>query len=148
MNLRHVSALALTLTMSLAAAAATKPTNPPNPVVNINTASEAELEMLPGVGPKLATAIYTHAEAGEPGKGDPKCDHRCHFKTVNDLLKVKGIGPKNLAKMRPYVALTGPTTAKQKIKVAKAATTAAAVAPAPAGTRCGPGVRCAQKPVR
>lgn len=95
-----------------------------HPVVNINTATEAQLRLLPGVGPKLANEIYTYAEAG-PFLYDPKapvyasCDHKCHIKSIDDLLKVKGIGKTNLATMRPYVVLSGKTTANAKIKVVK-----------------------------
>jgi len=76
------------------------------PRVNVNTATVAQLELLPGVGPKLALAIVTHRQAAP-------------FKRANDLLKVKGIGPKTLAKVRPYVALSGPTTAKTTIRLPK-----------------------------
>lgn len=68
-------------------------------VVNINEASLAQLTLLPGVGPKKAEAIQTYAKA-QP------------FKTVDDLKRVKGFGDKALAKLRPYITVSGPTTAK------------------------------------
>ena len=90
-------------------------TEPPAPVVNVNTANEAEFMRLPGIGPVLASSLNDLCEAN---------DHRdgATFKTVDDLLRVKGIGPKLLAKIRPYIVLTGATTAKGKIHVAKGAT--------------------------
>jgi competence protein ComEA len=99
-----ITAIASLLITTAATAAEVKP------VVNINTATVAELQLLPGVGPKLASAIHDFAETG-----DPSCDHKCQFKTPEDLLKVKGIGPAKLAKIRPYVVVQGPTTAKKKL---------------------------------
>lgn len=102
--------------LALFAARATFANDAPAPVVNINTATEAELAYLPGVGDALATRIYTYAEAGKDNKGDPECDHRCHFRSIDDLLNVKGIGPKKLAAIRPHVVLSGDTTATAKIR--------------------------------
>ena len=55
--------------------------------VNINTASVAELETLPGVGPAKAEAIVKYREANG------------NFKSAADLTQVKGIGEKILAKI-------------------------------------------------
>ena len=68
-------------------------------VVNVNTASAAELEMLPGVGASRAKAVIEAREA----KGG--------FKSLDDLLAVKGIGEASLAKLRPHLTLEGKTTA-------------------------------------
>lgn len=77
----------------------------PSPgVVNINTASLAELCFLPGIGPKKAQAIVK-ARSKKP------------FKSPKDLLRVKGIGRKSLKKLLPYVAISGATTLKQKVSV-------------------------------
>lgn len=55
--------------------------------VNINTADEATLAELPGIGDKKAAAIVQYRKAhGE-------------FQTPQDLLAVKGIGPKVLEKL-------------------------------------------------
>lgn len=75
-------------------------------VVNINTATAAELSLLPGVGPSKAQAIIKY-------RGSHK------FKKVEDILRVKGIGRKSFNAMRPYLAVDGPTTAKKKISPAK-----------------------------
>ncbi len=71
--------------------------------VNINTADAAQLTMLPGIGPKAAESIV--AFRGTAGS----------FTSIDDLVKVKGIGPKRLEKLRPYLSLKGQTTLK-KIK--------------------------------
>lgn len=61
-----------------------------NAAVNINTASESELDSLPGVGPAMAKRIVAERE-------------RSPFSSVDDLLRVKGIGPAKLAKLRSRV---------------------------------------------
>ncbi len=57
--------------------------------LDLNTAGKEELMSINGIGPVLAERII----AGRP------------YKTVDDLLKVKGIGSKKLEKLRPYVVV-------------------------------------------
>jgi competence protein ComEA len=71
-------------------------------VVNVNTASEQELQLLPGVGEARARAIV---EARKQKGG---------FKSVDELEEVKGIGEAGLAQMRPFVTLSGQTTAREQ----------------------------------
>ncbi|MEO0815320.1 MAG: ComEA family DNA-binding protein, partial [Myxococcota bacterium] len=59
--------------------------------LDLNRASEGDLELLDGVGPSLAQAIVEYR--GEHGP----------FRAVDDLEKVNGIGPKTLAALRPYL---------------------------------------------
>lgn len=59
--------------------------------VDINRASEADLQSLPGVGPATARAI-----------ADYRRDH-ARFRSVEELLAVPGIGPKKLDKLRAFV---------------------------------------------
>lgn len=108
------------------------------PVVNVNTATESQYRMLPGVGPKLASELNDYTEI----HGDHK--DGATFKTPEDLLKVKGIGPAKLKAMRPYIVLTGPTTATRKIKLQRPdkASKLAPVAPAVHDRRCPPDTRC------
>jgi competence protein ComEA len=61
-------------------------------LTNINTASAAAIEKLPGVGKKSAAAIVAYRT--EKGK----------FKTPKDLLKVKGIGEKTLEKIQNLIS--------------------------------------------
>ncbi len=61
--------------------------------INVNTASQAELELLPGIGPALAQRIIDHRT--QQGR----------FRTVDDLDAVKGIGPKVLERLRPLVSV-------------------------------------------
>lgn len=65
---------------------------PGDPPINVNTASADDLMRLPGVGPITAQAIVT-ARAASP------------FRTVEDLDRVRGIGPKTLDKLRPFVTV-------------------------------------------
>ena len=70
-------------------------------VVNLNTASTDELQLRPGVGEVRAVAIVSARK------------DRGGFKQVDDLLDVKGIGPAMLQKLRPFVTLSGKTTARK-----------------------------------
>lgn len=69
------------------------PTLPPGGLVNINTADAALLETVPGIGPTIANRIIAYREANGP------------FQKVEDLLKVSGIGPKTLEKIKPYLTV-------------------------------------------
>lgn len=59
--------------------------------VNINTADKALLTELPGIGPVTADAILTYRQ------------NNGNFKSIDELTKVKGIGEKSLAKLKPYL---------------------------------------------
>ncbi len=61
--------------------------------VNLNSATEAQLEALPGIGPSLAKGII---------------DERTRlggFRSVDDLKRVRGIGERRFADLRPLVTL-------------------------------------------
>ena len=68
-------------------------------VVNVNTASAAELQLLPGVGEARARAIVAERKS------------RGGFRRVDDLVEVKGIGDSLLERLRPFLTLSGQTTA-------------------------------------
>jgi competence protein ComEA len=61
--------------------------------LNLNTATAAQLDTLPGVGPGTASAILrVRARLGR-------------FKTVEDLREVPGIGPKRFDRLRPLLSV-------------------------------------------
>ena len=63
------------------------------PLVSLNSADQAALETIPGVGPVTATAILDfRAQVGS-------------FSSIDQLLDVSGIGPATLESIRPYVTL-------------------------------------------
>ena len=68
------------------------PSAAPGPV-DLNRATQAELEAIPGIGPVKAAAIVARREAAGP------------FMALEDLLEVDGIGPATLEAIRPYVTL-------------------------------------------
>lgn len=65
--------------------------SPATQLIDINRATANELERLPGVGPSTAKAIVDHRSRNGP------------FGSVDDLLKVRGIGPAKLGEIRPWV---------------------------------------------
>ena len=111
MSTRRVLALCACLLLAGRAHAATRPTpaapHSPPPVVNVNDSTETQLMFLPGVG--ATTAAWIQDRIIEKGP----------YTSVDQLADVKGIGPKKLARLRPYVVLNGPTTATEKIHIRK-----------------------------
>ncbi|PRP90534.1 ComE operon protein 1 [Enhygromyxa salina] len=70
--------------------------------ININTASAAELELLPGIGPSIAARIVSYR------KDRP-------FKQRNNIMRIRGVGQKTFAKIKDYLIVEGQTT----LRVAK-----------------------------
>ena len=62
-------------------------------VVNVNTASAADFEGLPGVGPKLAARIVEYRQKNGP------------FKKIEDLMNVRGLGEKNFLKLKAQLSV-------------------------------------------
>ena len=59
--------------------------------INVNTASQQELETLPGIGPEMAKRIIEYRKTSG------------RFATVDDLKNVSGIGDRVLARLKPLV---------------------------------------------
>jgi len=93
--------------------AATK--KPPLRPLNINSASSEELQQVPGIGPVTAEKILQMRKSYGA------------FKSVDDLLSIRGIGKKRLEKMRKYLTVTksaspskpGASQSKSKVPPAK-----------------------------
>ena len=62
--------------------------------VNLNTATQAQLETLPGIGAKAAQRILEYRQKNGS------------FKKLEDLMNVKGIGEKSFLKLKPRLTVT------------------------------------------
>lgn len=69
--------------------------------IDLNTASAAELESLPGIGPSKAQAILAHREVAP-------------FKTTEELVEVKGIGDKLFAQLKDRITVSAPNAGARK----------------------------------
>lgn len=79
----------------------------PSLAIDLNAANREELQLLPGIGPVKAEAILAHrTEMGG-------------FRTVQQLLEVKGIGPKTLEGLRPLVRIGSEPFAPKAIEVSR-----------------------------
>lgn len=64
--------------------------------IDINTATRAQLELLPGIGPQLAARVI--ADRDEHGL----------FGSLDDLQRVPGIGPRTVVGIEPYATADQP----------------------------------------
>jgi comEA protein len=69
---------------------------PAQVLIDLNSANQTELQLLPNVGPTLAQHIIEHRTSHGP------------FETLEDLDRVKGIGPKTIAGLTDWVAIPSP----------------------------------------
>jgi competence protein ComEA len=93
-----LSSLFLSIVFSTVVLSATK--KPPLKPVNINTATSEELQQVPGIGPATAEKILQMRKSYGL------------FKSVDDLLSIRGIGKKRLDKMRKYLTVGKPAPPK------------------------------------
>lgn len=77
-------------------------------VININAADATQLSLLPRIGPSVAQRIVDYRKKNGP------------FKTTDDLMLVQGIGEKTYQLIKPYVAVSGESSLKEKVKSGKA----------------------------
>jgi comEA protein len=66
-----------------------KPIHPP--ITNLNTAKPQQLQLLPGIGPKMAERIIEYRKTNRG------------FQTIEQVMDVKGIGEKKFAKMKSFL---------------------------------------------
>jgi len=69
---------------------------PPAAPLDLNTASAAQLALVPGIGPGTAKSIVQFREKSGP------------FQRVEDLLAIRGISAHKLEQIRPYVTVSKP----------------------------------------
>lgn len=81
-------------------------------VVNIQTATAEQLQLLPGVGPSKAQAIVEYRE-------------RRAFRRVEDIMRVRGIGRATFRRLRPMLTVDGPTTLTAPVRATRASQEAA-----------------------
>lgn len=80
--------------------------------IDINSASEKDLERLPMIGPVKAKSIVEYREKNGS------------FESMEDLTKVSGIGEKTLKRIKDYITISGSTTenakeSKREVKYSK-----------------------------
>lgn len=64
--------------------------------LNLNTATQAQLETLPGIGASTATRILEYRQKNGG------------FKKIEDLMNVRGVGEKSFLKLKPLVTVSAP----------------------------------------
>jgi competence protein ComEA len=112
-NARRVSArivfaiLAFTATLPGLTAAVARAAEAPRGKVNLNTADASQLALLPRVGPSLSQKIIDFRKQNGP------------FKAAEDLMLVRGVGEKTFQLLKPYIAISGETTLREKVKAGR-----------------------------
>ena len=102
--------------------------------VNVNTATQAQLESLNGIGPAKAKTIIDYRNKNGS------------FKTIEDLDKVPGIGKGILSKIKADVTVSGATSVKAETKKEPAKPAAPAKAePAKPATPATPATKADKK---
>ena len=102
---RHALTAAVLASLCVVAAQPTLAQTPPSAhaaakpaagIVNLNTASAADLEALPGIGAKTAARIIEYRQKNGS------------FKKVEELMNVRGVGEKNFLKLKSQITVGAP----------------------------------------
>ena len=65
--------------------------------INLNTATESQLDLLPGIGPSIAKKVLAYRASKD-------------FGDITHLMRIKGIGRKTFNKLKPFLSVEGATT--------------------------------------
>jgi competence ComEA-like helix-hairpin-helix protein len=99
-----LSLVVLLLSLVIAFPVAHAKKKPPATPLDLNMATSAQLEELPGIGPAAARAIVDfRTKSGR-------------FQRVEDLLAIRGVSQRKLDALRPYVRVSAPSPASQAPK--------------------------------
>src|SRR5271170_2517920 len=126
-HLRGAIILSWLFTLLLAAGASAATKKPPLQPINLNAATSEELQQVPGIGPATADKILQMRKSYGA------------FKSVDDLLAIRGIGKKRLEKMRKYL-VAGRTATAAPAKSAAGNSARPAKCPS-CGTAAAPGAK-------
>jgi comEA protein len=107
---------------------------PPASPINLNTATSAQLQEVPGIGPATADKILQMRKSYGA------------FKSVDDLLAVRGIGAKRLDKMRKYLIVAKTPDSLAAAGKKSTAVPPAAKKPPPSAGSAKPASSAASKP--
>ena len=69
-------------------------------VVNLNTATAAQIALLPGIGPKTADLVVQYRQKNGP------------FKKIEEIMNVRGIGEKSFLRIKDRLSVAAPKPEK------------------------------------
>jgi competence ComEA-like helix-hairpin-helix protein len=113
---RAIALLWLFAALAFGSAISATTKKPPLKPVNLNSATSEELQEVPGIGPATAEKILQMRKSYGA------------FKTVDDLVAIRGIGKKRLDKMRKYLTVGKPAVASRSAQPSGCGACAKAVA--------------------